>query len=144
MKTHDLEMLTCKVLMTGVRPNLHQGYLLCSSLPSDHLLVHKFHCIFLMKGLVYWNTEEACTYSEGVLLAVDLFHTSLAMVTKRKNLQAFLFLVLKLPSYFDFKLITRILQYLSGQKDSNRQFFLHQYSELRWSFSGHLTSHRSL
>ena len=59
---------------------------------------------------------------QGVLLAVDLFHTSLAMVTERKNLQAFLFLVLKLPSYFDFKLITRILQYLSGQKTAIGSF----------------------
>ena len=61
-------------------------------------------------------------YKERALLAVDLFHTSLAMVTKRKNLQAFLFLVLKLPSYFDFKLITIVLQYLSGQKTAIDSF----------------------
>ena len=67
MITHDLDMLTCKVPMTGLGPNLHQGYLLCSSLPSDHLLIHKFHCTILMKGLVYQNTEGKGSVGSGFI-----------------------------------------------------------------------------
>jgi hypothetical protein len=40
-------------------------------------------------------------------LAVDLFHTSLAIVTEEKDYKLFSFLLSKLPSYkFDIKLVT--------------------------------------
>ena len=58
------------------------------------------------------RSEEA--FTKNVSVGSGFISYKPGMVTERKNLQAFLFLVLKLPSYFDFKLITRVLQYLSG------------------------------